>query len=164
MRTCKHWLPNALRRPLSPPSPIVLAGSPGCRELRLPTSFCHTWHWFKRLHSAIPITNITRAKAVLSRTRRALVDQGSLCCTHRSITSLGYTLLNIVMLTCSHTLSLTSISRNLYIESSLVFLLSGSLPDLELSVFFFPFLALSEMYWALCLSLVATRSSGIVVG
>ncbi len=85
---------------------------------------------------------------MLSRTRRALVDQGSLCCTHRSITSLGYTLLNIVMLTCSHTLSLTSISRNLYIESSLVFLLSGSLPDLELSVFFFPFLALSEMYCA----------------
>src|SRR5216684_5745396 len=146
MRACKPWLPNSLRRPLSPPSPIVLAGSPGCRELRLPTSLCHTWHWFRRLHSAIPITNSTRAKAVLSRTRRALVDQGSLWCTHRSITSLGYTLLNIVMLTCSHTLSSTFISRNLHIESSLVFLLSGSLPDWSFLVFSFPLLALSEMY------------------
>src|SRR5229473_3404256 len=70
---------------------------------------------------AMAITNSTRAKAVLARTRRALVDQGSLCSTHRSITALGYTSLSIVMLTCSHTLSSTSSSRNLYIESSLFF-------------------------------------------
>src|SRR5216683_4453111 len=122
MMACKQWLPSSLRRPLSPESLIVLFGSAGCRSLSLPTRLCHTWHWFRRLHSAIEITNSTSVKAVLSRTRRALVDQGSLCCTHRSITSLGYTLLNIVMLTCSHTLSLTSISRNLYIESSWLFL------------------------------------------
>src|SRR3989442_12470157 len=121
MMACKHWLPSSLRRPLSPESLIVLFGSAGCRSLSFPTRLCHTWHGFRRLHSAIEITNITRAKAVLSRTRRALVDQGSLCCTHRSITSLGYTCVSIVMLTCSHTLSSTSISRNLYIESSLVF-------------------------------------------
>src|SRR6266852_2621705 len=88
---------------------------------RFPTKLCHTWHWFRRLHSAIPITNTTRVKAVLSRTCRTLLDQGSLCSTHRSITSVGYTSLSIVILTCSHTLSSTSISRNLYIESSLGF-------------------------------------------
>src|SRR2546421_5882371 len=121
MSACKHWLPRAWRRPLMPESLIVLLGSLGCRSLSLPTSLCHTWHWFRRLHSAIPITNSTRAKAVLSRTRRALLDHGSLCCTQRSITSLGYTSLSIVMLTCSHTLSSTSIARNLYIESSLGF-------------------------------------------
>src|SRR5207247_2649086 len=121
MRACTHWLPSAVRRPLSPASLIVLFGSLGCRSLSLPTRLCHTWHWLRRLHRAIAITNITKAKAVLSRTRRTLLDQGSLCCTQRSITSLGYTSLSIVMLTCSHTLSSTSISRNLYIESSLGF-------------------------------------------
>src|SRR5260370_32309541 len=121
MMACKHWLPSSLRRPLSPEALIVLFGSAGCRSLSFPTRLCHTWHWFRRLHSAMAITNITRAKAVLSRTRRALVDQGSLCCTHCSITSLVYTSLSIVMLTSSHTLSSTSISRNLYIERSLVF-------------------------------------------
>src|SRR5947208_10687570 len=121
MRACTHWLPSSVRRPLSPESLIVLLGSAGCRSLSWPTRLCHTWHWLRRLHSAIAITNKTKVKAVLSRTRRAFVDQGSLCCTQRSITSLGYTLLNIVMLTCSHTLSSTSISRNLYIESSLCF-------------------------------------------
>jgi hypothetical protein len=85
MRACKHWLPSSLRRPLSPESLIVLLGEAGWRELRLPTRLCHTWHWLRRLHSAIPITNNTRVKTVLSRTRRALVDQGSLSCTHRSI-------------------------------------------------------------------------------
>src|SRR6266446_371773 len=118
---CKHWLPKAWRRPLIPASLSPSSGSPGCRSLSLPTSFCHTWHWFRRLHSAIAITNNTSAKAVLARTRRALLDQGSLCCTHRSITALGYTSFSIVMLTCSHTLSSTSSSRNLYIESSLFF-------------------------------------------
>src|SRR5712692_6525405 len=121
MRACKHWLPSSWRRPLMPESLSSLSGSRGCRSLSLPTSFCHTWHWFSRLHSAIAITNKTRVKAVLARTRRALLDQGSLCCTHRSITFVGYTSLSIVMLTCSHTLSSTSISRNLYIESSLFF-------------------------------------------
>src|SRR6266550_9388160 len=105
MRVCTHWLPSSVRRPLSPASLIVLLGSAGCRSLSLPTRLCHTWHWFRRLHSAITITNNTKAKAVLARTRRALVDQGSLSCTHLSITSLGYTSVSIVMLTCSHTLS-----------------------------------------------------------
>src|SRR5437588_11398635 len=118
---CKHWLPSSVRRPLSPASLIVLLGSAGCRSLSLPTKLCQTWHWLRRLHSAIAITNKTRLKAVLSRTRRTLLDQGSLCCTQRSITSLGYTLFSMVMLTCSQTLSSTSISRNLYIESSLLF-------------------------------------------
>src|SRR5438876_4144347 len=118
---CTHWLPSSLRRPLSPESLSVLLGSAGCRSLSFPTRLCHTWHGLRRLQSAMAITNITRAKAVLARTRRALVDQGSLWCTHRSITSLGYTSLSIVMLTCSHTLSSTSISRHLYIESSLFF-------------------------------------------
>src|SRR5216684_1322255 len=136
MSVCKHWLPSSWRRPLSPESLSVLSGSAGCRELSFPTRLCHTWHWFRRLHSAIPITNTTRAKAVLARTRRALVDQGSLCCTQRSITALGYTSCSIVRLTCSQTLSSTSISRNLYIESSLVCCVSGILPDMELSVFF----------------------------
>src|SRR5438477_12613310 len=53
------------------------------------------------------------------------------------------------MLTCSHTLSSPSISRNLYIESSLVFWLSGSMPDWSFLVLFFPLLSLSEMYWGL---------------
>src|SRR5438552_11242556 len=119
---CKHCLPSSVRRPLSPASLIVLLGSAGCRSLSLPTKLCHTWHWLRRLHSASAITNNTNVKAVLSRTRRALLDQGSLCCTQRSITSLGYTSPNIVRLTCSHTLSSTSISRNLYMESSLFFL------------------------------------------
>src|SRR5260370_31628050 len=122
MMACKQWLPSSLRRRLSPESLIVLLGSAGWISLSLPTKLCHTWHWFRRLHSAIEITNITRAKAVLSRTRRTLVDQGSLCCTHRLITSVGYTSLSIVILTCSHTLSSIAISRNLYIESSLFFL------------------------------------------
>src|SRR5258708_23132875 len=40
--------------------------------------------------------------------------------------------------------------RNLYIRKLLqIFLLSGSLPDLELSVFSFPLLSLSVMYWGL---------------
>src|SRR5216683_2590124 len=121
MRACKPWLPSSLRRPLSPASLMLLFGSAGCRSLSLPTKLCHTWHWFRRLHRAIAISNNTKVKAVLSRTRRALLDHGSLCCTHCSITSLGYTCVSIVMLTCSHTLSSTSISRNLYIESSLVF-------------------------------------------
>src|SRR2546425_12259100 len=121
MRACKHWLPSSLRRPLSPESLIVLLGEAGWRSLSLPTRLCQTWHWLRRLHSAMAITNSTKVKAVLSRTRRALVDHGSLCCTHRSITSLGYTSLSMVMLTCSHPLSSTSISRNLYIESSLLF-------------------------------------------
>src|SRR5436305_514807 len=118
---CKHWLPSSVRRPLIPASLIVLLGSAGCRSLSLPTKLCHTWHWLRRLHNAMAITNKTRLKAVLSRTRRALLDQGSLCCTQRLITSVGETSLSIVMLTCSHTLSSTSISRNLYIESSLSF-------------------------------------------
>src|SRR5438270_13911081 len=42
------------------------------------------------------------------------------------------------MLTCSHTLSSRSICRNLYMESSLLFLLSGSMPDQELSCLLFP--------------------------
>src|SRR5438876_7337418 len=121
MSTCRHWLPRAWRRPLSPESLIALSGCTGCRELRLPTRLFQTWHWLRRLHSAIAITNSTSAKAVLSRTRRTLLHHGSLCCTHRSITSLGYTSLSIVMLTWSHTLSSTVISRNLYIESSLFF-------------------------------------------
>src|SRR6266566_4339800 len=119
MRVCNPWLPRALRRPLSPESLIELVGSAGWRSLSLPTRLCQTWHWLRRLHRAMAITNNTSVKAVLSRTRRTLVDHGSLSCTQRSITSLGYTSLNIVMLTCSHTLSSTSISRNLYIESSL---------------------------------------------
>ena len=43
-------------------------------------------------------------------------------------------------MTCSHTLSSLSLSRNLSIESSLlcVFLLSGSMPDGSFLVFFFP--------------------------
>src|SRR5207248_8139167 len=121
MSACMHWLPSSVRRPLSPASLIVLLGSAGCRSLSLPTRLCHTWHWLRRLHSAIAITNKTKVKAVLSRTRRAFVDQGSLCCTQRSITSLGYTSLSMVRLTCSHTLSSTSISRHLYMESSLFF-------------------------------------------
>src|SRR6266566_3565259 len=147
--TCKHWLPRALRRPLSPESLIAPSGSAGCRSLSLPTRLIHTWHWLRRLHSASAITNSTRLKAVLSRTRRTLVFHGSLCCTHRSITSRGYTSLSIVILTCSHTLSSIVISRHLYIESSFVFcflvvcqmgafLSSGSL-----------LFALSEMYWRL---------------
>src|SRR6266566_7992654 len=116
-----HWLPRAWRRPLSPESLIELSGCAGCRELRLPTRLSQTWHWLRRLHSPSAITNSTSAKAVLSRTRRTLVDHGSLCCTHRSITSLGYTSLSMVILTCSHTLSSIVISRNLYIESSLLF-------------------------------------------
>src|SRR2546426_486923 len=99
MMACKQWLPSSLRRPLSPASLSVLSGSAGCRSLSFPTRLCHTWHWFRRLHSAIPITNNTRAKAVLARTRRALVDQGSLSCTQRSITFLGYTSVSIVILT-----------------------------------------------------------------
>src|SRR6266566_5808883 len=118
MSTCRHWLPRAWRRPLSPESLIALSGSAGCRELRLPTRLFQTWHWLRRLHSPSAITNSTRLKAVLSRTRRTLVFHGSLCCTHRSITSCGYTSLSMVMLTCSHTLSSTVISRHLYIESS----------------------------------------------
>src|SRR5271165_5138585 len=59
--------------------------------------------------------------AALVRTRRTLVFHGSLCCTHRSITSRGYTSLSRGILTCSHTLSSIVISRNLYIESSLLF-------------------------------------------
>src|SRR5258708_30324214 len=109
---------SASRRPLSPESLIVLFGSAGWISLSLPTKLCHTWHWFRRLHSAIEITSTTRVKAVLSRTRRTLLEQGSLCCTHRSITSVGYTSLSIVILTCSHTLSSTSISRNLYCDFS----------------------------------------------
>src|SRR5271157_1394537 len=147
MMACKHWLPSSLRRPLSPESLIVLFDSAGCRSLSFPTRLCHTWYWFRRLHSAMAITNITRAKAVLSRTRRTLVDQGSLCCTHRSITSLGYTSLSIVMLTCSHTLSSTSISRNLYIESSLFFCFLVVCQMWSFLVFSFTLLALSEMYW-----------------
>src|SRR6266704_4845367 len=124
-----HWLPSAWRRPLSPESLIALSGCTGCRSLSLPTRLFQTWHWLRRLHSAIAITNSTSAKAVLSRTRRTLLHHGSLCCTHRSITSLGYTSLSIVMLTWSHTLSSIVISRNLYIESSLCVFLSGSMPD-----------------------------------
>src|SRR5947209_2027769 len=139
MRACKHWLPRTRRRPLIPASLIVLLGCPGCISLSLPTSFCHTWHWFSRLHSAIAITNNTRVNAVLSRTRRTLVDQGSLCCTQRSITALGYTSLSMVMLTCSHTLSSISISRNLYIESSLLFLCAfWQYARSELSCLLFP--------------------------
>src|SRR2546421_7309657 len=118
---CKQWLPRRWRPPLTPESLIVLLGCLGCNVLSLPTSFCHTWHWFRRLHRAMAMTNSTKANAVESRTRRALLDQGSLCCTQRSITSLGYTSLSIVILTCSHTLSSSSIARNLYIESSLGF-------------------------------------------
>ncbi len=73
---CKHWLPKAWRRPLSPESLSAPSGSPGCRLLRVPTSLCHTWHWFRRLHNAIAITNSTKVKAVLARTRRALLDHG----------------------------------------------------------------------------------------
>src|SRR5438128_8747993 len=120
MSTCRHWLPRAWRRPLSPESLIALSGCAGCRSLSLPTRLFQTWHWLRRLHSPSAITNSTSAKAVLSRTRRTLVHHGSLLCTHRSITSLGYTSLSMVMLTCSHTLSSTSISRHLYIESSLL--------------------------------------------
>src|SRR5713101_489038 len=146
MMACRHWLPSSLRRPLSPASLIVLFGSAGWISLSFPTRLCHTWYWFRRLHSAMAITNNTRAKAVLSRTRRALVDQGSLCCTHRSITSLGYTSLSIVMLTCLHTLSLTSISRHLYIESSLFFCFLVVCQMWSFLVLFLPLLALSEMY------------------
>src|SRR5947207_12273801 len=146
MRACKHWLPSSWRRPLIPASLSPLCGSRGCRSLSLPTSFCHTWHWFNRLHNAIAITNNTSAKAVLARTRRALFDQGSLCCTHRLITSVGYTSLSMVMLTCSHTLSSTSISRNLYIESSLSFCFLVVCQIWSFLVFSFPLLALSEMY------------------
>src|SRR5437667_12723277 len=121
MSTCRHWLPRAWRRPLSPESLIALSGSAGCRSLSLPTSPFQTWHWLRRLHSPSAITNSTSAKAVLNRTRRTLLHHGSLCCTHRSITSLGYTSPSIVILTCSHTLSSIVISRNLYIESSLLF-------------------------------------------
>src|SRR5437899_11857738 len=149
MMACKQWLPSSLRRPLSPESLIVLFGSAGCRSLSLPTRLCQTWHWLRRLHRAIAITKNTSVKAVLSRTRRTLLDHGSLCCTHRSITSLGYTLLSMDRLTCSHTLSSTSISRNLYIESSLVFLLSGSMPDWSFLVFPSLLFGLSEMYWPL---------------
>src|SRR6266487_1857738 len=141
MSTCRHWLPRAWRRPLSPESLIALSGSAGCRSLSLPTRLFQTWHWLRRLHSAIAITNTTSVNAVLSRARRTLLHQGSLCCTHRSITSLGYTSLSIVMLTCSHTLSSTSISRNLYIESSLFVFLSGSMPDWSFLVFCFLLLA-----------------------
>src|SRR6266568_5233741 len=146
---CMHWLPSAWRRPLSPASLIELSGCAGCRSLSLPTRLFQTWHWLRRLHSAIAITNSTSAKAVLSRTRRTLLHQGSLCCTHRSITSLGYTSLSIVMLTCSHTLSVIVISRNLYIESSLCVFLSGSMPDWSFLVFCFLLIGLSEMYWRL---------------
>src|SRR5271165_4307067 len=121
MSPCRHWLPNAWRRPLSPESLIALSGSAGCRSLSFPTRLFHTWHWLRRLHRAMAITNSTRLKAVLSRTRRTLVFHGSLCCTHRSITSRGYTSLSRGILTCSHTLSSIVISRNLYIESSLLF-------------------------------------------
>src|SRR5881392_66335 len=139
MMACRQWLPSALRRPLSPASLIVLFGSAGCRSLSLPTRLCHTWYWFRRLHSAIAITNNTRAKAVLARTRRALVDQGSLCCTQRSITALGYNPSSIVMLTCSHSLSSISISRNLSIESSLLFLVAfWQYARWELSCLLFP--------------------------
>src|SRR6266566_6552486 len=122
---CKHWLPSSLRRPLSPASLIVLFGSAGCISLSLPTRLCHTWHGLRRLHRASAITNTTRLNAVLSRTRRTLVHHGLLCCTHRSITSLGYTSLSMVMLTCSHTLSSISISRHLSIESSLLLCFLG---------------------------------------
>src|SRR2546427_10621422 len=121
MSTCRHWLPRAWRRPLSPESLIALSGSAGCRELRLPTRLFQTWHWVRRLHSPSAITNSTRLKAVLNRTRRTLVFQGSLCWTHRSITSCGYTSVSRGILTCSHTLSATVISHNLFSESSLVF-------------------------------------------
>src|SRR6266571_7840206 len=99
--------------------------------------------------AGVAITYSTSAKAVLSRTRRTLLHQGSLCCTHRSITSLGYTSLSIVMLTCSHTLSVIVISRNLYIESSLCVFLSGRMPDGSFLVFCFLLIGLSEMYWRL---------------
>src|SRR5256714_2181842 len=124
MSACNQWLPSLWRPPLTPASLIVLLGSAGCRALSLLTSLCHTWHWFSRLHSAIPITNNTRANAVQRRTRRALVDHGSLSCTQRSMTAVGYTSLSVLMLTCSHTLSSSSISRHLYIESSLLFSLA----------------------------------------
>src|SRR5712691_4604190 len=120
MRACKQELPSLWRPALTPESLIVCVGSAGCRALSLPTSLCQTWHWFSRLHSAIPITNNTRANPVLARTRRALLDHGWLSRTQRSITALGYTSSSIVILTCSQTLSSTSISRNLYIESSLL--------------------------------------------
>src|SRR6266496_1699286 len=116
-----HWLPSSLRRPLSPESLIELSGCAGCRSLSLPTRLFHTWHWLRRLHSPSAITKSTSANALLSRTRRTLVHHGSLLCTHRSITSWGYTSLSMVILTCSHTLSSIVISRHLSIESSLVF-------------------------------------------
>src|SRR6266705_1583621 len=50
------------------------------------------------------------------------------------------------MLTCSHTLSSTSISRHLYIESSLVFCFLVVCQIWSFLVFSFPLLALSEMY------------------
>jgi hypothetical protein len=121
INVCTHWLPSALRRPLSPESLMALSGCAGCRSLSVPTRLFHTWHWLRRLPSAIAITNSTRLNAVLNRTRRTLVFHGSLCRTHRSITSRGYISLSMVILTCSHTLSSIVISRNLYIESSFVF-------------------------------------------
>src|SRR5271165_3892437 len=69
MSPCRHWLPNAWRRPLSPESLIALSGSAGCRSLSFPTRLFHTWHWLRRLHRAMAITNSTRLKAVLGRTR-----------------------------------------------------------------------------------------------
>src|SRR6266702_5495371 len=122
---CRHRLPSAWRRPLSPESLIALSGCAGCRSLSLLTRLFQTWHWLRRLHSASAITNSTSVNAVLSRTRRALVHHGSLLCTHRSITSLGYTSLSIVMLTCSQTLSSIVISRHLSIESSLLLCFLG---------------------------------------
>src|SRR5258706_9808614 len=120
LSACKPCQPRACRRPLSPASLIVLLGWRGCSSVSWPTTFRHTWLWFCRLHSAMPITNRIRLSTVQSRTRRVLLLHGSLLPIQRSITSGGYTRLNIVGLTCSHTLSSRSISRNLYIESSFV--------------------------------------------
>jgi hypothetical protein len=95
--------------------------------------------------AAMASTKRTSAKVVLARLRPALLDQGSLCCTQRSITALGYTSLPIVLLTCSPTVSSTSIWGNLYIESSLVFCFLVVCQMGSFLVLVFPFLALSEM-------------------
>src|SRR5260370_29415511 len=108
-------MPKSLGREARPESLNGSCGTPGCRVLSLPTSFSHTKHWQRRLHSAIAITNQTRATIVLLRTRLLLLVQGWLSPTQRLISSLGYTWAKRARSTCSHTLSSTFMCRNLYI-------------------------------------------------
>src|SRR5713101_4972508 len=127
----------------------MLSGSPGCRSLSFPTSFCHAWHWFNRLHSAIAITNQTSANAVLCRTlRSSLTTADSLARSSGSLlwdtpgSASSSRLVHTPCHRCPYHVTCTS-------ESSLVFCFLVVCQIRSFPVFFFPLLALSEMYWPL---------------